>query len=45
MRVKEDNDGGRGQGCWIMASVVKETMQEEDYNYWVYVEEIWVNFR
>ena len=21
---EEDNDGGRGQGCWIMASVVEE---------------------
>ena len=21
MEEKEDNDGGRGQGCWIMASV------------------------
>ena len=31
---EEDNDGGRGQGCWIMASVVEEAMQQQDCNYW-----------
>ena len=37
MRMREerdDNDGGRGQGCWIKASVVEEAMQEQDCNYW-----------
>ena len=33
MEEKEDNDGGRGQGSWIMESVVEETMQEHDCNY------------
>ena len=32
MKEKEDNGGGRGQGCWIMA---EETMQEQDRNYWM----------